>query len=201
MTRVPANRHSQLERLRSGRQKAIIVGGVPIPAGDNSLPLGPAELFRVFNAEVRNEVASKSDLVRALPRSRFRNAFFEEARLPLGMAVRLEDFEAGLRAAGLVGVDEICVQSTASPAKFRFQKRKVADDRIHDVSPRFFVKRAAPSEPEPLLIEDHSPEPQSGGVPVKGLSGASLDGVRDGITTTNGCGELPINRRNGEDLI
>lgn len=201
MARVPANRHSQLERLRSGRQKAIIVGGVPIPAGDNSFPLGPAERFRLFNAEVRNEIASKPDLVRTLPRSRFRNAFFEEACLPRGMAVRLEDFEAGLRAAGLVGVDEICVQSTASPAKFRFQKRKIADDRIHDVSPRFFVKRAAPAEPEALLIEDHSPEPQSGGVPVKGLSGASLDGVRDGITTTDGCGGLPINRRNGEDLI
>jgi len=90
--------------------------------------------------------------------------------LPERMAVRLEDFEAGLRAAGLVSVDEICVQSTASPAKFRFQKRKVADDRIHGgSSSRFFVKRAAPSEPEALLIEDHSPEPQQGGVPVKAV--------------------------------
>lgn len=201
MTRVPANRHTQLERLRSGRQKAIIVGGVPVPAGENTLPRSLGERRRLVGIEVRDEIASKPDLVRTLPRSRFRNAFFEEARLPHGMAVSLEDFEAGLRAVGLVSVDEICVQSTACPTKFRFQKRKIADDRIHDVSPRFFVKRAAPSEPVPLLIEDHSPEPQSGGVPVKGLSGASLDGVRDGITTTNGCGELPINRRNGEDLI
>lgn len=201
MTRVPANRHTQLERLRSGRQKAIIVGGVPVPAGEDTLPSSLSERRRLVGIEVRDEIASKPDLVRTLPRSRFRNAFFEEARLPHWMAVCLEDFEAGLRAAGLVSVDEICVQSTACPTKFRFQKRKIADDLIHDFSPRFFVKRAAPSEPEARLIEDHSPEPQSGGVPVKGLSGASLDGVHDGITTTDGCGGLPINRRNGEDLI
>ena len=201
MTRVPANRHSQLERLRSGRQKAIIVGGVPVPAGEDTLPSSLSERRRLVGIEVRDEIARKPDLVRTLPRSRFRNAFFEEARLPVGMAVSLEDFEAGLRAVGLVSVDQICVQSTACPTKFRFQKRKVADDRIHSGSPSFFVRRAAPSEPVPVLIEDHSPEPQSGGVPVKGLSEAALDGVRDGITTTNGCGGLPINRRNGEDLI
>ena len=128
MTRVPVNRHTQVERLRSGRQKAIIVGGVPIPAGDNSFPLGPAERFRLFNAEVRNEIASKPDLVRTLPRSRFRNAFFEEARLPRGMAVRLEDFEAGLRAAGLMSVNEILVQSGNTGRKFRIAKRHVAVD-------------------------------------------------------------------------
>lgn len=178
-----------------------VVGAMPTPTRPVSLPSGFTEFDSFVLSDVWDEVRCETDVMRALPGERFRRLLCEQAILPDRVAKRLEDFEAGLRAAGLVSVDQICVQSTACPTKFRFQKRKIADDRIHDVSPRFFVKRAAPAEPEALLIEDHAPEPQSGGVPVKGLSGASLDGVRDGITTTDGCGGLPINRRDGEDLI
>ena len=128
MARVPRNRNTRLERLRSGRQKAIIVGGVPIPAGEDSFPGRGREGSGLFGAEVRDEVHCQPELVRALERSRFRDAFLEQVSLPHGRAVALEDFEAGLRAAGLVGVDEILVQSGTTGRKFRVAKRHVRID-------------------------------------------------------------------------
>jgi len=130
MTRVPRNRYTQAELLRSGRQKAIIVGGVPIPAGFDLRPVVQtrAELDRLFAAEVRDEIASQPELVRTLKRTSGRTTFFENIRLPHRRAVCLEDFEAGLRSAGLMGVDEELVQSTTSPGKFRVQKVRVREN-------------------------------------------------------------------------
>ena len=128
MARVPRNRNSQLEKLRTGRQKAIIVGGVPIPAGEDPFPGQVGKPNGLVGAEVRDEVHCQPELVRALERSRFRDAFLEQVSLPHGRAVALEDFEAGLRAAGLVGVDEILVQSGTTGRKFRVAKRHVRID-------------------------------------------------------------------------
>ena len=125
MARVPRNRYSQIEKLRAGRQKAIIVGGVPIPAGENSLALSQTEFNRLLRAEIRDEIDSQPELVRTLERGRFRNSFFEEVRLPSRVAESLEDFEAGLRAAGLMSFDEMLVQSFTRPTKFRVQKVRV----------------------------------------------------------------------------
>ena len=132
MARVPRYRHTQLEMLRSGRQKAIIVGGVPIPAGEHTFP-GPLTQGSSFvGREVRDKIDGESELVRALERTRFRDAFFDEVALPEGRAICLEDLEAGLRAAGLVSVDEILVQSGRSGRKFRVAKRRVGiDGHLH----------------------------------------------------------------------
>lgn len=138
MARVPRNRYGQLEKLRSGRQKAIIVGGVPIPAGEDTFPGRCAEGRSLFRGEVGDEVHCQPELVRALERSRFRDAFFEQIALPHGRAVCLEDFETGLRAAGLIGVNEILVQSGNTGRKFRVAKRRVAIDGHLDTSSKDF---------------------------------------------------------------
>lgn len=128
MTKVPRNRNGQLEKLRTGRQKAIIVGGVPIPAGEMPFPGQLAEASRFVGTDERDEVHCEPELMRGLERSRFRNAFGEHIALPNGVAISLEDFETGLRAAGLVGVHEILVQSGATGRKFRVAKRQIGMD-------------------------------------------------------------------------
>ena len=175
---------------------------MPVPPRKDPLADPFAKRFSLDGREIWDPITGETELVRRCVWPGFRGAFTEYLELTSGMAVALKELEVGLRDAGLVTSDEELVQLAGSPSKFRVKRKSVSDDRIHDgSSSRFFVRRAAPSEPVPVLIEDHSPEPQSGGVPVKGLSEASLDGVRDGITTTDGCGGLPIDRRNGEDLI
>jgi len=134
MAWVPRKRYGQLEKLRTGRQKAIIVGGVPIPAGEDPFPGQLAEPSRFLGFEERDEVHREAELVRALERSRFRDAFFDQIALPHGRAVCLEDFETGLRAAGLIGVEQILVQSGNSGRKFRVAKRRVAIDGHLDTS-------------------------------------------------------------------
>jgi len=132
MARVPRDRYGHREALRTGRKKAIIVGGVPVPAGEDAFPGALGERRRFLGAEVRDEVRSEPELMRTLERSRFRNAFGDKLTLPHGRAECLEDFEAGLRAAGLMGVHEILVQSGNSGSKFRIAKRHVAVDGHHD---------------------------------------------------------------------
>jgi len=128
MARVPRNRYSQVERLRSGRQKAIIVGGVPVPAGEVPLPRTFCEECRLLRAEIGDEIASQPELVRALERPRFRDFLFKQVSLPQRIAESLEDLETGLRSAGLIGVDEILAQSVNRPTKFKVQKRRVSVD-------------------------------------------------------------------------
>lgn len=121
MTRVPLYRGRQTERLRRGRQKAIIIGGVPIPADDGAVTGGLSQLEGIVGVEVGDKVHSQPELVCTLPRSRFRNALGEHVRLPLRAAICLEDFEAGLRAAGFVAVDQVLVQSLDGSREFRVQ--------------------------------------------------------------------------------
>ena len=128
MARVPRNRNRELKLVRAGAEISIIVGGVPIPPRKDALADPVSEVGGFFRGDVGNEVASETELVRTLERSRFRNTFAEQVSLPHGVAVRLEDFEAGLRSAGLMGVDEILTQSFTSPSKFRVQKRNVSVD-------------------------------------------------------------------------
>lgn len=133
MARVPRDRYGHLEALRTGRKKAVIVGGVPIPAGEHAFTGPSGKLGGFLGAEIRDEIDGQPELVRALHRSRFRDAFGDQLTLPHGRAVCLEDFEAGLRAAGLMGVNEILVQSGRSGRKFRVAKRQVLIDG-HDVN-------------------------------------------------------------------
>lgn len=202
MAGVPDDRNRKPVKFRSRFKKSVVVRAVPAPAGVDPFPELLAERQRLGLIDVRHEVGGKSELMRRLPAKRFRNPFGDEVVLPLGVAESLEDFEAGLRAAGLVAVDQVCVQFAHAPRKFWFKKIDAVVD--HDNGPsRFFVKRAAPSERGSRFNEDPCQPRQRCGVPVKGPVGTceALDGVQRGDIATDGCEEMPINRRNGEDLI
>lgn len=147
------------------------IGGFrPVPSG------AYAERCRLRLAEVRHEIASEPVLMRALPRCCFRNFLHDEAVLPYGTAERLKDFVSELQATGLMAVDEIVVQSLATPGKFRLQKRKVGVDRaaVHECCS--FSKTATPTlGVRPGLTEGPKPE-QVVNPAVKGLPArATLD--------------------------
>ena len=131
MTRVPLYRGRAAELLRRGRQKAIIIGGVPIPADDGRMTGKSREGNSVVGIHVGDKVNSQSELVCTLPRSRFRNALGDHARLPVGAAICLEDFEAGLRATGLIAVDEVLIQAFDGSRKFRVEAVQVGKSDVH----------------------------------------------------------------------
>lgn len=143
---------------------------MPVPPRKDPLADPLAKRFSLDGREIWDPITGETELVRRCVWPGFRGAFTEYLELTSGMAVALKELEVGLRDAGLVTSDEELVQLAGSPSKFRVKRKSVSDDRIHGgSSSRFFVKRAAPSEPEALLIEDHSPEHQQGGVPVKAV--------------------------------
>ena len=77
---------------------------------------------------VRDEIGSEPEVMRALPRARFRGLGLKQLLLPSGAAETLEEFEKGLRAAGLVRVSEVICQTTDGPLHFRVKRRNVAID-------------------------------------------------------------------------
>lgn len=139
---------------------------MPVPPRKDPLSDPLAKRFSLDRREIWDPITGETELVRRCVWPGFRGAFTEYLELTSGMAVALKELEVGLRDAGLVTSDQELVQLAGSPSKFRVKRKSVSDDR-HRSSSRFFVKRAAPSEPEALLIEDPQPEPQQGGVPVK----------------------------------
>lgn len=142
---------------------------MPVPPRKDPLADPLAKRFSLDRREIWDPITGETELVRRCVWPGFRGAFTEYLELTSGMAVALKELEVGLRDAGLVTSDQELVQLAGSPSKFRVKRKSVSDDRHRGSSSRFFVKRAAPSEPEALLIEDHSPEPQQGGVPVKAV--------------------------------
>jgi len=161
MNFVPKNWYANSEHKRRLLEEVPAFIGNFIPVPTRLCPQGD----RFGLSEVRDKIASEPQLVRTLERSRFRTSFSEEARLPLGSAVRLEDFEAELRALGLIAVDEIVVQSLSRPDKFRVQKRNVVDD-LHPVVPSS-KEASCDSGTSPSLLE--VPKPLSSALgPVKG---------------------------------
>lgn len=124
MTEVPTYWAREAEVLRRAREERPVVAS------------GPTELASGKFSEVTGDPV----LMRALPRARFRTAFFEQVVLPFGHAECLENFEQGLRLAGLVGPDQILCQGDRLGFKFRVTHRKAADaaypvDDGHDASP------------------------------------------------------------------
>lgn len=141
---------------------------MPVPPRKDPLADPLAKRFSLDGREIWDPITGETELVRRFVWPGFRGAFTEYLELTSGMAVALKELEVGLRDAGLVTSDQELVQLAGSPSKFRVKRKSVSDDRIHGgSSSRFFVRRAAPSEPVPVLIEDHQPESQQGGVPVK----------------------------------
>ena len=151
MARVPRYRNSQLEMLRSGRQKAIIVGGVPIPADEMPLAGKVGKAIGVVAVDEGDVIDGEAVLVRALERSRFRDAFGYQVSLPEGVAVSLEDLEQGLRLAGLVGPDEIICQRGKAGNRFRVAKRQVAMDG-HLLSSVDVERLRVVNAPEPSAV-------------------------------------------------
>jgi len=173
------------------------MAGMPVPARENPLPDLFAEGLSLTHVEVWNKVRREPELMRACERNRFRGALSNKVILPDRVAVCLKDFETGLRAAGLIAVDEILCQSFDRPAHLRVQKRDVAIDGHLDNPP---VKAAAPSGPVPSLTGDQKPE-TDGGPLVKGLSEAPLyKGSRPVIPNHRIVSRL-LSRRRREDLM
>lgn len=84
----------------------------------------------------RDEIGREAEIMRALPRSRFRGLGFKQLKLPQGVSVTLEEFEIGLRLAGLMGVNELLAETTDGPLHFRVKRRHVAIDGHFKPSPR-----------------------------------------------------------------
>lgn len=117
MTRVPLYRGRQADLLSHGRQKAILIGGVPIPADTPVLGEVPP----------RDEVHRKAERVGRLPWPRFAGPLRDECKLPVGVAECLKDFEMGLRLAGLIGAGEFVRQTAYRHNHFRCEKFDVVE--------------------------------------------------------------------------
>jgi hypothetical protein len=94
-----------------------VFGRRPVKAGSY------AESLRFFCSEERNKVDSEAVLVVALPRPRFGRtpALLEQVVLPVGRAEALIDLETELRAVGMIGVMQVCLQSPDRPDHFRVE--------------------------------------------------------------------------------
>ena len=158
-------------RRQLGKDLPIVVFGFgPVPVPSAVAVAGP-EL-----QTLGCEIDSKPELMRALPRRRFRGAFGEQVVLPVGTAETLEGFEAELRKVGLIGKGQVLRQGAKLKSHFRVQvvKGERSSLDVHEFSslknasdwPLSGEGERAPklrrSEPKPL------PEPVSGeGTPYK----------------------------------
>lgn len=75
-----------------------------------------------------HEIDSEPEVMGRLSASRFRRADREQVVLPLEAAMRLKDFEAGLRSTGLMMPDEALFQSREDDYKFRVQRTQATID-------------------------------------------------------------------------
>lgn len=131
MNKVPANRYGQAKMLRATFQESVVVAAVPTPSRMHDVSLLLGQRLGLEWAEEWDEIRGKTHAVSTLVHTRFRNSFFQQVQLPKRIAERLEDFEEGLRLAGLISPNEVLVQSATRPPKFRVQKAQVSDYR-HD---------------------------------------------------------------------
>ena len=134
MNPVPRNRYVEAKALRDLFQESVVVAAVPAPSCKDFLPGQITQVQSLLRVDVGDEIDGKSDAMRALEYPRFRRAFFEQVTLPHGVAESLEDFEAGLRAAGLISGSQCLVQARYDSRKFRVQKAHVVEDR-HELTP------------------------------------------------------------------
>lgn len=128
MNKVPTNRYAQSKMLGPLLEESVVVASMPAPARMDDISELVGERPGLVWAEEWNEIRGKAVTVSGLVHTRFRDTFFQQVKLPRGIAESLEKFEEGLRLAGLVGPDEVLVQQASRPPKFRVQKLKVSDD-------------------------------------------------------------------------
>ena len=99
---------------------------MPTPTGDSSM----SQSCGLLPVDPRDEICGETVVVSRLTGLRLRNTFGEEAILPAVIAKALEDFEEGLRDAGLIGVEEVLLQFFSRPRKFRVRPMKPDDAAI-----------------------------------------------------------------------
>jgi len=161
MGSVPRDRRKQaMLRRQLGQDLPVAVfrfGPVPLPP--------PVTFSRTELEDFRDEIDGEPELVRALPRARFRGAFGEKVVLPVGTAQTLERFEAELRAVGLIRKGQVLRQGAKLKSHFRVQvvKGERSSLDVHEFSSlknahsgpvRGVGERANKlrrSEPKPLL--------------------------------------------------
>ena len=118
---VPRDRRQQaMLRRQLGKDLPIVVfrsGPVPVP----DCPSRVVGRLSNFSDAPWYEVDSETELVRALPRSRFRGAFGEKVTLPVDTAEALERFEKELRSVGLIRKGEVLRQGAKLKSHFRVQ--------------------------------------------------------------------------------
>lgn len=118
---VPRDRRQQaMLRRQLGKDLPIVVfrsGPVPLP----DCPSRVVGRLSNFSDAPWYEIDSETELVRALPRSRFRGAFGEKVTLPVGTAETLERFEKELRSVGLIRKGEVLRQGAKLKTHFRVQ--------------------------------------------------------------------------------
>ena len=127
---VPANRRAQARlRRQLGENLPVVVFGFgPVPL--------PTRVVADTSQDAGNVVHSEPELMRALPRSRFRGAFGEKVVLPVGTAQTLEGFEAELRKVGLIRKGEVLRQGAKLKSHFRVQvvKGERSSLEVHEFS-------------------------------------------------------------------
>jgi len=137
MNQIPSDRDDQTDLFGTVLEETVVVASVPVPPREHPLADPFTKRGRFLGAQIWDHIDRQPELVSRHKLPGFRGTFGEEIILPLGMAECLKDFEVGLRSAGLMGVDEELVQSTASPGKFRVQKRRVCENRHSGFSSAF----------------------------------------------------------------
>lgn len=130
MARVPLYRGRQTDLLRSGRQKAIIIGGVPIPACEGAVLRPLAEFDGVLQRQVRDKINGQTELVCGLPHPRFTDPLFNEVKLPVSQAECLKDLEMGLREAGFIGPGQVLRQVSHHVGHFRCEELDTVNTHI-----------------------------------------------------------------------
>ena len=118
---IPRDRRQQaMLRRQLGKDLPVVVfrsGPVPLP----DCPSRVVGRLSNFSDAPWYEIDSETELVRALPRSRFRGAFGEKVTLPVDTAETLERFEKELRSVGLIRKGEVLRQGAKLKSHFRVQ--------------------------------------------------------------------------------
>ena len=118
---VPRNRRQQaMLRRQLGQDLPVVVfrfGPVPLTEAGSRVVGGLCN----FSDAPWHEIDCQSELVRTLPRSRFRGAFGEKVSLPVDTAETLERFDKELRSVGLIRKGEVLRQSAKLKTHFRVQ--------------------------------------------------------------------------------
>ena len=174
---IPRDRRQQaMLRRQLGKDLPIVVfrsGPVPVSDAPSRVVGGLCN----FSDAPWHEIDSKAELVRTLPRSRFRGAFGEKVTLPVDTAETLERFEKELRSVGLIRKGEVLRQGAKLKSHFRVQVLGAVGNTldVHELSslknahsgPLSGVGERATksrcSEPKPLL---EAVQPK--GLPFKG---------------------------------